>query len=203
LDSRLRQTIYWRLHGVFAAFWSALIFMKKILITSHIFAPERNGVAGVVEAIALGLLELGWRVDIATCSVIGSPETEEYRGLRVFRFDLHGNAAAGVIGETKRFQAFLKDESYGRYMTHGALSWATDMIIDDASIAKNDVMFVSHGFSSYENPDLASYHSELIRKCKELRAVVCLSDRLSDYRIYSEAGLKNVHVISNGVYSSK
>ena len=177
--------------------------MRKVLITSHTFAPERNGVAGVVEAVALGLLELGWSVDIATCAVAGSPESETYRGLRVFRFELQGNGATGVVGELERFHAFLRTEAYGRYLTNGVLSWATDLILDCPSIAKSDVVLVSHGFSSYENPGLASYHSELFRKCRELRAVVCLSDRLSDYFHYREAGLKNVRVISNGVYSSK
>ena len=174
--------------------------MRSLLITTHTYYPERSGVAGVAEAIATGLARMGWSVSIATGKPPGASAHEVIDSVNIYRFSVFGDAFQGVTGEVSRFAAFLHENPFDRYLLNGALSWTTDLILECKAVRDRDTVLISHGFSRDGQKAYDQYFRHLFEKCKELRKVVCLSEVLSDYQSYRQAGLRNLAIISNGVH---
>lgn len=122
----------------------------EILITSFTFPPQANGVAHVAYQHAMGFIEHGHKVTIAT----GFDPQRDCKtfppGLEVVQFKVSGNAniRTRYRGEIKAYQEFIGSFTGDIICCHCWQTWVTDLAVKSFPYTKAKKILVSHGVSA-------------------------------------------------------
>ncbi len=189
----------------------------QLLITTFTFAPQRNGVADAVGAVALGLTERGHDVTVATA---WDPErvSDPISSLKVEEFRLGlGN---DLPEEIARYRHFLANHPADVIICHCWQAWNTDLALPGLRASPARKILVSHGYAAHRWVPHPRFPWGLGRWLRGLRYVVWsislwaafdhfvfLSprrdlNRFIDHLLISIFGPNSYSVIPNGVTSS-
>lgn len=186
----------------------------KILITTHTFPPEANGVAHVVAAHAMGLARLGYEVTVAT-GYDPNRNSEIYGpGVRVVQFKASGNAnlRVGYKGEIDRYKNFLASSDHDVILCHGWQIWTTDIALKAFDRKKLKIL-VSHSFNANSTRGFPRtiltwlawrpYVWKMPDTIKFFDHIVFLTDRMNQDQFYDRLlchrlGYNNFTIIPNG-----
>ena len=119
----------------------------RILITTFTFAPQANGVAIVVGALASGLARRGHEVIVATGQDAARPSQAAEANPRVVEFaiTLHD----WPPDEVRRYQAFVQSFDGDIILCHGWQNWATDFAFAGFASSPARKVLLSHGYVAH------------------------------------------------------
>ena len=119
----------------------------RILITTFTFAPQANGVAIVVGALASGLARRGHEVIVATSRDAARAPQAAGANPRVVDF--------GIIlddwppDEVRRYQTFVQSFDGDIILCHGWQNWATDFAVAVFASSPARKVLLSHGYVAH------------------------------------------------------
>lgn len=121
----------------------------RILITTHSYAPNKDGVAEASRVMAEGLAALGWDMWVATGYPFdGQPAapSESVKGVTIDRFSLDRDQAEQEI---HRYQDFVRAGRFDVIVNQCWEVWSTTLMQPLLSELKSAKVLVSHGYSQH------------------------------------------------------
>lgn len=170
----------------------------KILIVAHTYPPAQNGVAHVAAQLAEHLAQRGHAVTVATQHHSQRTFTQ-LNGVKVVSFRTTGNAVAGIRGEVRAYQDFIKNGDWDIQHHHACQIWGFDALFDWFKTQKSRKIVVTpHGFSEITNPDWQPYFAQLAALVPHIEYFTSLSGQSDEARFLQKIGAQ-WHVVPNGV----
>lgn len=178
----------------------------SVLHTVEFYAPHTGGAEFVVQQISERLVKRGHRVTVATS---GHPERtfRELNGVEVCSFAVQGKLAENLVGETARYEQFLRDHPADVMMNYAAQQWATDLafgVIADTAPRRANVI-APCGYSALVDvqtlrwPHFRDYFEKALpRVLPAYDAVVYHSGIYKDFLLGERLQLRNGVIIPNG-----
>jgi L-malate glycosyltransferase len=182
----------------------------NVLLVSHSFAPEQNGVARIATLLAESLIERGCSVTVAT-QFSPNRTSNNWKGIKIEQFKITGNTITGIRGQIDSYQHFIHNNHFDIQHHHGCQIWGFDLLTDWFAVRNRPVVVTPHGFSALNNPDWQSYFENFKTTAKYIDAFSSLSENSDEKRfldsIKTEAlapcegfvKLPRLRVIPNGV----
>jgi glycosyltransferase involved in cell wall biosynthesis len=182
----------------------------NVLLVSHSFAPEQNGVARMATLLAESLVEQGCSVTVAT-QFSPNRKSNNWKGIKIEQFKITGNAATGIRGQVMSYQHFIHNSHFDIQHHHGCQIWGFDLLADWFPVRTRPVIVTPHGFSALNNSGWKLYFETFKITATNIDAFSCLSENSDEKRflegIRTEAiatsdgfgQLFHVRVIPNGV----
>ena len=121
----------------------------NILIASFTFPPNRDGVSEAASTMALGFVENGWDVDVATSPVTPPRSEMEWCGVRIHEFAITGNGSLNnpCRGDSVGYQDFLRQGKWDVVIFH-AYSWSLYVPLGILHRIPGKKVLVSHSFNA-------------------------------------------------------
>ena len=170
----------------------------KILLVSHTFEPELNGVSRVVSMLAESLVSRGCEVTVAT-QFNATRKSLIWKGVKIEQFKISGNAISGIKGEVARYESFIQNGNWDIQHHHACQIWGFDALLDWFSYKNRKIIVTPHGFSQLHNPDWKNYFSSFKKVNTHIDAFTCLSENAKEKTFLENAGVENIKVIQNGI----
>lgn len=172
----------------------------NILLCCQQFYPSVGGVQLVMERLAVGLIELGHQVTVATST---HPDRHQriYKGIEIESFDIQGGKVKGYKATTyeiKRFQSLVLNPNFDLVFTYAAQQWSFDLLLPILGNSKAKLVAAPCGYSQLHHPAFEAYFSELSEYLRKFDACVYHSNTTQDYLFGQKNGLTNAVVIPNG-----
>ncbi|MBI5965999.1 MAG: glycosyltransferase family 4 protein [Chloroflexi bacterium] len=169
----------------------------KILHTVQFYSPSVGGAQEVVKQISERLVQRGHTVTVATSRQLDR-SVRDINGVHIEEFEIRGNSAQGIQGETERYQSFLRHGSFDLMINYAAQQWATDLvypILDELPYKK---ILIPCGFSGLYLPEFAGYFRELPYTLRNYDHLVFHADDYRDTNFARQYGLQRWSIIPNG-----
>ena len=137
-------------------------FKMRILLTVEFYKPDIGGAQKVVEDIAVGLSRKGHNVTVAT-TYIREREFSELDGVKIEQFNIKGNLARGISGESRemeRYKNLLTNGGFDLIFNYAAQSWPTDLafsVLDKITASK---ILAPVGYSKLTSSEYSKYFNE-------------------------------------------
>jgi glycosyltransferase involved in cell wall biosynthesis len=169
----------------------------KILHMVEFYHPSVGGMQEVVRQLSERLVQLGHEVTVATTRL---PDRERalFNGVRIEEFDIRGNLANGITGETERYRTFVMNGGFDVLTNFAAQQWATDAVITVLEQIPGRKVFVPTGFSGLYSPLYRDYFENMGTWMQQYDMNVFLSDNYRDINFARENGVNNTIIIPNG-----
>jgi glycosyltransferase involved in cell wall biosynthesis len=188
-----------------------------ILITTFTFPPQANGVANVAYRHAIGLLERGHKVTVATGYDPQRNGSHFPQGIEIVEFKLSGNAnvRSRYKGDIEGYSAFISSFKGDVICCHCWQIWSTDLAVKAFHNSKAKTVFISHGVSAnsrygwprtiftwllwrryvwFSMPEILKSFDHIVLLSKKSDC-----DRFYDNYLIKRLGLKNFTIIPNGI----
>jgi len=169
----------------------------KILHTVQRYFPESGGSEEVVRQISEHLVRWGHEVTVAT-RVCPERTSRTINGVRIAEFDLGGNSADGIRGDSRPLVDFVRTSDFDVIMNYAAQIWSTDLFFPLLPELRAKMVLVPCGYSALRNPRFAGYFRSMPDILRRYDAVVYLSPNYIDAKFGKDHGLTNGVVIPNG-----
>jgi glycosyltransferase involved in cell wall biosynthesis len=123
--------------------------IKRILITTHTFPPEQNGVANVAYAHAKELSNRGYSVTVATKANSQRDNSSISENIKVIEFEVEGSYLLHrrYRGTIKEYQNFIAEFPADIIMCHCWQIWTTDLAVPMFHKNPAKKILISHGVS--------------------------------------------------------
>lgn len=172
---------------------------QNILLCCEQYPPSIGGVQEVMRQIAERLAAMGHRVTVATSQHPDRAFDVVRNGVRVVSFDISGNAVRGMTGDLEKYQKFLREHDFDAILIKAAQQWSFDACVDVLGELRARKTFIPCGFSALHDPQYATYYAEMPHWLKRFDALIFYSDTYQDIQFARQHGLKQLHVLPNGV----
>lgn len=169
----------------------------RILHCVEQYTPEQGGMQEVVRQLSENLVKRGHTVHVA-CRKSTSRDFKERNGVHVNEFDITGNWAGGMHGETDRYIKFLLEGNFDVITFFAAQQFATDLALDILPKIKAKKVFVPTGFSGLGNSHYQEYFNRMKNWMKHFDMNVFLSDDYRDVNFARDNGIIKRILIPNG-----
>ena len=175
----------------------------RVLHCVESYYPFVSGASEVVRQLSERMVKAGHQVTVATRK-LPERKAKTHNGVRIVEFDIKpastksASIATGLIGETKKYQDFLKNGDFDIIMTYAAQQWTTDLMFEIMDNIKAKKILVPCGFSALHDPVFKGYFAKLPAYLKKFDACVYLSDDYRDIDFARQHKLANSHLIPNG-----
>jgi glycosyltransferase involved in cell wall biosynthesis len=169
----------------------------KILLISHTYWPEQNGVSQVVTTLAEDLVRRGCRVTVATQNSPHRLQTTHH-GVRIESFNIRGNAVAGIKGEIQRYLRFVNENDFDLQHHHGCQIWGFDLLMDWFKNRNRPVLVTLHGLSCLGLDSYQHYFDKLAMIVPHIEAFSCLWSGCPEEQFLIENHAKQIKIIANG-----
>lgn len=171
----------------------------RILHTVEFYDPSVGGMQEVVKQLSERLVKLGHSVTVATTK-LPNRKSLEVNGVKIVEFDIHGNLAYGLSGETDKYEDYLRNSKFGVVVNFAAQQWATDIALDVLDDIKAKKVFVPTGFSGFYLPEYQDYFKKMRTWIKKYDMNVFLSNDYRDIDFARKVGVdkKKIAIIPNG-----
>jgi glycosyltransferase involved in cell wall biosynthesis len=153
----------------------------NVLLVSHSFAPEQNGVARIATLLAESLVEQGHNVTVAT-QFSPSRTSSNWKGIKIEQFKITGNAVTGIRGQVTGYQHFIHNSHFDIQHHHSCQIWGFDLLADWFPARTRPVIVTPHGFSALNNPDWKPYFETFKTTATSIDAFSCLSENSDEKR---------------------
>lgn len=173
--------------------------LKRVLLCCEQYAPSIGGVQEVMRQIAERLAAAGLDVTVATSAYPGRPQNELRNGVRVLSFPVSGNDVTTIKGDVLAYHELLINGNFDAILIKAAQQWTFDAAIAVLPTISARKFFIPCGFSSLNNPNYAIYYSEMPRRLKLFDGLIFYSGQYQDIVFAKEHGIKNLHLLPNGV----
>lgn len=170
----------------------------RILHTATTYAPLLDGVAEVVRHISEGLVRRGHEVHVATRAVASQPAEAIVNRVHVHRFSVGGNLAAGMKGQVREYQEFVRAGRWDLMVNHCLQTWPTDALLECVGSFPWASLLVTHGLST-ENQIFREYYRKMPLFIARYSAWVSVSALNEESAYANQHGLNAPTVIRNGV----
>lgn len=165
----------------------------RIIHTVQLYEPHKGGSEEVVRQLSERLVARGHEVTVAT----GADPMRTWsslNGVEVRSFEISGNLATGMTGDTKAYQSFLESSPADVVLNYAAQIWSTDLALGILDRIEACKVLVPCGYN-LADPRLFDYYAALPRFLTGYDALVYMSDSYQDYRFGEEHGLGDKAVI--------
>jgi glycosyltransferase involved in cell wall biosynthesis len=169
----------------------------RLLFCCEFYHPSRGGVQEVMRQIAERMVQRGHEVTVATTRLAERDWTVLNR-VRVEEFDIRGNHATGIHGETERYVEFLKTFPADAVMIKAAQQWTFDAAWPalDAMTARK--VFIPCGFSGLYEPAFENYFRQLPKVLAKFNQLIFYAERYRDIDFARGHGLERLTIVPNG-----
>ena len=172
---------------------------QNILLCCEQYPPSIGGVQEVMRQIAERLAAMGHQVTVATSQHPDRAFDVIRNGVRVVSFDLSGNGVKGMTGDIEKYQKFLRESDFDAILIKAAQQWSFDACVNVLNDLRARKTFIPCGFSALHDPQYATYYAEMPHWLKRFDALIFYSDTYQDIQFARQHGLKQLHVVPNGV----
>ncbi len=172
---------------------------QNILLCCEQYPPSVGGVQEVMRQIAERLAAMGHRVTVATSQHPDRALDVVRNGVRIVSFDISGNAVRGMTGDLEKYQKFLREHDFDAILIKAAQQWSFDACVDVLDKLRARKTFIPCGFSALHDPQYAAYYADMPHWLKRFDALIFYSDTYQDIQFARQHGLKQLHVLPNGV----
>ena len=169
----------------------------RLLFCCEFYHPSRGGVQEVMRQIAERLVSSGHEVTVATTR-LAERDFQTLNGVQIVEFDVAGNLVRGIVGEVKRYQAFLRDFDGDAIMIKAAQQWTFDAawpVLDAIKVRK---VFIPCGFSALYLPEYADYFRKIPATLGKFDKLIFYAEHYRDIDFARKHGLTNLVVLPNG-----
>lgn len=174
----------------------------KILFTVEYFYPRIGGAQEVIRQIAVRLARKGHQITVAT-SYIPERRSEELNGVKIVSFNIKGNKARGIYGETNQYKEFLVSSDFDIICNYAAQSWTTDLTFDVLGIIKAKKVLIPCGYSGLALWSKRFFYWYYFRKLpiylQKYDHIIYHSENYIDKVFGDKHGVKNFSIIPNGI----
>ena len=169
----------------------------RVLHTVQLYSPVVGGSEEGVRQVSERLAARGHDVTVATAR---HPDRREQRigGVTVEGFDVSGNAALGVRGETERYQRFILAGGFDIVLNYAAQTWTTDLAFPILDRLRARKVLVPCGYSGLGDPRYTRYFAALPDHLRRYDRVIYLSPDYRDATFGAHHGIGRSVVIPNG-----
>jgi glycosyltransferase involved in cell wall biosynthesis len=108
--------------------------MRVIIISEH-YHPRVGGAERVAEMIAEAVVQSGWEAHVFTSG--DRTGTEFVNGVMMHRFDIAGNLAKGISGDTAAIKKCLAELKPDIIIVYALQTWGSDIVLGTPGIARN------------------------------------------------------------------
>jgi len=176
----------------------------NILLTVELYNPHKGGAEKVIEDLAIGLVDRGHDVTVATTDLHGRDKVD-LRGVKVESFKLDGNFSTGIKGskhEVTRYQDLLVNGGFDLVLNYAAQSWPTDLTFPVLKRIKSAKVIAPVGYSRLDSSHYKEYFNKLPVYLGRYNRIVYHSSNYQDkeYGDFNGLAEKSV-VIMNGADS--
>lgn len=169
----------------------------NILHTVEFYPPSVGGMQEVVKQLSERLVRLGHNVTVATTKLT-ERTTSDINGVEIVEFDISGNLARGLQGETDAYKDFLLSSNFDVITNFAAQQWATDIMLPIMDKVKGKKVFVPTGFSGLHLKEYEDYFERMKAWLKQYDMSVFLSDDYRDIDFARDQDIRNTVLIPNG-----
>jgi glycosyltransferase involved in cell wall biosynthesis len=123
----------------------------NILIASFTFPPNKDGVSEAAAAMAMGFLDKGWKVTVATAPSAERRENTNWNGALIEEFAISGSGYRNnpYLGETGEYVRFMEAGKWDVVIIH-AYAWSLRLLIPGLGRVSAKKILVSHGFAPFQ-----------------------------------------------------
>ncbi len=120
----------------------------RVVIISEYYHPQIGGAGRVTQAIAEAVAKSGWDAHVFTSGEQSG--TEYINDVIVHRFDITGNLAKGIKGDTGAIKERLGELKPGLIIVYALQTWGSDIILQDEHIvaAGTRIILIPCGLSA-------------------------------------------------------
>lgn len=180
----------------------------SILHTVYFYHPHTGGAELVVQNVSEGLVARGHQVTVCTTK-LPQRDFREHNGVRIVEFDAGGSLLHGFSGsECQAYVDYLRAFDGDVVMHYAAQQWATDLafpVVKETRGRRVNIL-APCGYSALldattpREPRFAGYFDQVLPDVLPyFDACIYHSAHYKDYTYACNHGLRNSHVISNGV----
>ncbi len=169
----------------------------NILHCVESYYPDIGGMQEVVRQLSERLVKMGHRVTVATRALQERDQTI-INGVEIVEFNIRGNIAVGLQGQTDAYQAFLLNSKFDVVTFFAAQQWATDIALPILNQIKGKKIAVPTGYSGFYQPEYQSYFEKMKTWIHGYDMNVYLSYDYRDIQFAKSLGVTKWTVIPNG-----
>lgn len=160
----------------------------KILHAVEFYAPSVGGVQEVMRQVSTRLARRGHDVTVVT-SRDDRRSSALIDGVEVVEFDVAGNAARGMSGQVREYQAFLRHGRFDVVMGYAAQQWTVDAMLPILPEIASRRVLAPCGFSGLSRRRYGPYFRDLPQALRRFDAVVTHSGTYRDAEFLTRHGI--------------
>ncbi|MCU4181256.1 glycosyltransferase family 4 protein [Bosea sp. BH3] len=169
----------------------------RLLLACEFYHPSRGGVQEVMRQLAERFVAAGHDVTVCTTRL---PERDFtiHNGVKIEEFDISGNRANGLRGDTQRYVDFLKAFDGDAILIKAAQQWTFDAAWPALDTIKARKVFIPCGFSGLYEPAYQAYFKELPAILAKFDRLIFYAERYRDVDFARAHGLTKLSFLPNG-----
>ncbi len=170
----------------------------RILFCCQFYFPSVGGVQEVIRQLAERFVARGHQVTVATTK-LPSRKFEQLNGVSIKSFDVRGNWASGMYGESENYQEYVCGGNFDVVMIYAAQQWTFDAlwpVLDNIACPK---VFAPCGFSGLYEPGYAKYFQAMPGVLKKFDHLIFNATKYRDIDFARAHGITKFSVVPNGV----
>ncbi|HEV7256403.1 MAG TPA: glycosyltransferase family 4 protein [Bosea sp. (in: a-proteobacteria)] len=169
----------------------------RLLLACEFYYPSRGGVQEVMRQLAERFVAAGHDVTVCTSRLI-ERDSKIHNGVKIEEFDIAGNRANGLRGETERYVKYLKAFDGDAILIKAAQQWTFDAAWPALDEIKARKVFIPCGFSGLYVPDYKTYFEELPAILAKFDRLIFYAERYRDVDFARAHGLEQLSFLPNG-----
>ncbi|MDO9183789.1 MAG: glycosyltransferase family 4 protein [Bacteriovorax sp.] len=169
----------------------------KILLCCEHFHPSVGGVQKMMYEIGLRFINKGHDVSVVT-SFRSDRNEKTIDGIKIFSFDVNGNAALGMRGDILGYQQFLINTKFDLLIVMAAQQWTFDAMLPVLDNIAYKKLHIPCGYSGFYLKKYKDYYSKMDIYLKKFDQLIYNSTNYRDVNFAREKNLKNINIIPAG-----
>jgi glycosyltransferase involved in cell wall biosynthesis len=138
----------------------------RAVIMSHQYHPQIGGAERVTRAIAEAVANSGWEAHVFTSGE--QSDVEQMNGVIVHRFNVAGNFAKGIRGDTEEIRARLARLKPEVIIIYALQTWGSDIFLGNAAIPRNGsaIILIPCGLSALSTLTRRIFYRGYLRRLR-------------------------------------
>lgn len=169
----------------------------NILLCCEHFYPSVGGVQKMMQEIGLRFVMHGHTVTVATGWRADRTQTA-VDGIDIVSFKVVGNAASGMVGETRAYQDFLLQGKFDFLLVMAAQQWTFDAMLPVLDRIPYRKLHIPCGYSGLYLRQYRAYYSDMAAHLRKFDQLIYNATDYRDINFAREHGLANINIIPAG-----
>jgi glycosyltransferase involved in cell wall biosynthesis len=151
----------------------------RFLFCCELYFPSVGGVQEVMRQIAERMVKKGHEVTVVT-SKLPDRGFQTLNGVNIKEFNITGNQASGMSGDTKRYQDFVVNFPADVILIKAAQQWTFDALWPVLPSINTRKVFIPCGFSGLYEPIYHNYFEKLPQVIEHIDHLIFYSENYRD-----------------------